>query len=250
MDIELRDAATPGELSNFALAQIFYRRVGFLNPVLAFNVTCELVVPDMAPIGTDKSLATVLTALSPDAQNINLEQILLLPPRPERVRAESRHPKHFEVTGTQSNRDLATILNKLARLGEPESAAIRPNAESDMSHLPVNSQKAIEARRVREVTERGEAFKEKTHFILVRELQRLLYDNRGPVDLKMQNATHELPMHLVDGDRIQKAVYEVIDHFGSVGDFMRNGATLREAVSTRKRMQELWSQLRPKVEIN
>lgn len=250
MDIEFRDAAKPGELSNFALGQALYRKAGFSNPLLVFDITRQLVVPEMAPLGTDKSLDMILKALSSETENIHLEEILLLPEGMGRNGGERPFQKKSEGQGMPSGKELATILNRLARLGEPEGKPVHLDRESDLSHLPVNSQKAIEARRVREITAQGEAFKQKTHFLLARELQRLLYDNRGPVDLKMQNATYELPLHLVDGERVQKAVYEVIDHFGSVGDFVRNGASLSDAVSTRRRMQELWTKASPKKEVN
>ena len=250
MEIDFREAVKPGEVSNFALAQTFHRRVGFFNPMLSFDVTRALVVPEMAPLGTDKSLSIVLNALSQGMNNIHLEDFVVFPDKSDSNSSAHKMAQGFNAADARSGKDWAAILSKLARLGEPDSKPPLQDAKRDISHLPVNSKEAIEARRVREKIEQGEAFKSKTRHIVERELLRLLYDNRGPVDLKMQKATELLPFYLVDGSRVQKALYEVIDHFGSIGDFTRNGFSVPEAVATRKAMQQMWGQASPKAEIH
>lgn len=241
MDIDFRDAAARGELSNFALAQLVHQRIGYADPFLAFDNTLALVVPDMAQLGTDRSLDLILKALSPDTRNINLEDVIVLPIKPEGdivrtalATTQSRDPSH-----PMSRKDFVDILNKLARLGETEPASVKKAGKGDIYNMPLA---ADEAGRAKEIIELGIAFKRDTHFLLVRELQRLIFDDRGPVDAKMQIATFELPRRLVDGDRIQRAVYEVMDHFASVGDFVRRGFTVGEAVVVRKRQQLQWSQ--------
>lgn len=247
MDIEFRDPPNVWEESNFVLAQAIHRKIGYSDPFLAFDTTLLMVVPDMAQLGTDRSLDMVLTALSPETLNINLD-VLVLPVRPLNDPTAGRlafTPFGQRHAGEMmSRKQLHETLYKLARLDDDDQAHVRPRHTTKRDDVFNLMTGADEALKISEKTEHGQAFKKTMHFLLVRELQRLLYDNRGPIDMKMQNATHELQERLINGDRIQRGVYEVIDHFGSIGELMRedNKRTVVQAAAIRKARENQWEQ--------
>lgn len=252
MDIEFREAPEEGEESNFVLAQAIHRKIGYTDPFLAFDTTLALVVPDMAQLGTNLSLDFVLTALSPETKNINLD-VLVMPVK--RVNDPAAGKLAFtpfgyrHVADMMSRRHLHEVLYKLARLDEEDhkqGTRRTSTRRDDVYNLMTDVGDAV---KIGEKTEQGQAFKKTVHFLLVRELQRLLFDNRGPVDMKMQEVTRELHERLVHGDQIQKAVYEIIDHFGSIGELMREDPrrTVVQASMIRKARQDQWAQAsRPK----
>ncbi len=251
MDIDFRDAGNPEKESDFAMARTIHRKMGFEDPFFAFAATLRLVTPDMAQLGTENSLGMILKALSADARNIDLD-VVITPGKPEKTPLLSRLAfspfGSSNAAGTLSREELLKALSRLARLGEEDSGHLTRRATARRDDIFNAAGNGDETRNIAERTEQGLAFKRNMRFLLVRELQRLLYDDRGPIDIKLQNATHELRERLIDGDRVQRAVYEVIDDFGSVGELMREkeSRTVVQAVAIRKARQELWAGTLPK----
>lgn len=244
MEDSFKNAADKSEPSGFDLAKALHEKLRYSNPALAFGVTRELVVLELKDLGTDRALATVLEALSPETQNIDLEDRIKLPFSDHAAKKSLRDlvfpkPETYAETGSDSNRQLARILNKLSALGkkDPIDAMRRHDTGDHVLHLPVDPQAARDAKILGERLRKGQEYKAETLKTLMPELQALLYDGRRSISTGLQYALYIMNEKLVDSAPVQKAVGKLLDDFGSIGAIVRDGNNFKEAVNIMKRVE-------------
>lgn len=244
METDFSKASAQHKLSDFDIAKAVHDRLGYAGPETAFDVTQKLVVPLLEDIGTPKLLSISLRALSPDTDNIDLEDRIKFPFE-RKIDKGLRplvftKPKSYEETGSEGNRALAKILNSLSSgmARNPIDSLKHYETGDKVLHLPKHPDIARDEERVRKKLERGEEFKADTLKLFVAELQSLLYEGKDMIGTRMQYALHRMPEVLVDGYEIQKSLAKTINDFGRVGRLIRDGQDLKDAVAIIKRTND------------
>jgi len=254
MENTFKNAAEQSGPSAFDLAKALHEKLRYSNPALAFGVTQELILPELKDFGTDKALSTVLHALSPDTQNIETKNRIELPFASAHGRQSLRdlvfpEAKKYEESGSDSNRQLARILNSLSDMGrvDPIHAMRRHDTGDKVLHLPKDPDAAREEKWARERLQRGADYKKETLKVFTSELQGLLYDGRNMIGSQMQYALHVMREKIIGGDEVQKAASKVINDFGSVGALVRDGHNLKESIDILKRAEAMRAERKTKL---
>lgn len=227
------------KMTDYVLAKTLYDRLRWGDAQDAvFSITKSLIVPLMEPLGTGAALVRVERALDPATDNIDTECRFTRPD--EGVQWSLRDAvfpnlKNYAETGSEGNRTLAGILNRLVSLSGRDFKDGLKRTGDTVVHLP----ESPESQRIKNRLERGAAFKEKTKLDFEREFARLLYTDSVGVGTEINYALHRMPEFLKDGQEIAKAMTDVINHAGAIGKMMayhgryNPGFTLEEAVRIR-----------------
>lgn len=209
----------------------------------AFENLQRVVSDALRPLGTDVKLASLLSALHPDTDNIETDDVFALQ-RPERAAPSLRElalPKrpNYPETGDRANRELARILNKLAELQghDPIGDMQRAGTGNKVLHLPVPPELAARQERVTRMAEEGQDLKRRVLDHLTRELPQLFSGAQMMSSVPLQNAIDDLPRKLVDGDVVAKTARDVICEIGAVGKLRHAGYTLEKAVEIQMSMR-------------
>lgn len=224
------------ERDDFALGRQLHERLRWSGGDTAFNATRELVVPHMNVLGTGEALARVLKAVDPATDNICTQDVFermgIVPPWDQSGASSPSlrdlvYPKKkvYEETGSESNRELARILNKLTSsfrdLSDPVEALKRPITGDKVLYLPTDPDKAAEQKATDSMLQEGAAFKEKLGPLVKQELLGFLYDGRQMMSSQLQHALYEAPQILNDGVGLAKDIQMLSRDFAGVGYLVR-----------------------------
>lgn len=228
------------ERADFDLAHQLFNRLRFGAPETVFDVTRQLVVPHMKPLDAEARINRVLTALDPTTDNIKTKQDELNlwsdEPVPPRTLRELVYPKPevFSETGTESNRQLARILNEFSRIRDdlidPVERLKRPVTGDKVLYLPQDPDKAAEEQALERLKEQGVLFKQQVVPIFKQELLEFLYADKQMMSDRLKFALYRMPEILEGGANVRNDISALATNFYELGYMVRKaGNSLSEA---------------------
>lgn len=223
---------------DYALALAVYNRLRYADPETPYGVLQKTVIePHLSDLGVNDACENITAFLSPESQIDYLPETLLIRPGQlaEKPSLRSRvFPKAttYPETGSQANRELARILNKLAQISSPAPAV---DCSAPVVHLPRDPSDILKEEHAQEKqaalsTHKADmlrAFKHET-------LRALFSGNYHLMDQRTRNELHWFESNVEGGQDLAKAITRVIGDLGTIGNNNRYSASFETSLSVLK----------------